>query len=579
MLLKMVENSWRTVHVGLLSSITFKPTTMKNYYLSILFFVGLLSVYGQEKVYIITKEFAYKNFPFQVTVTTELEKRGDLAFKILQDGKTDTFTMVEMKADAFLAHFYNSFLGFHLEEPIDEASIKRKAQEVFDAFQNELSPETSLGPLAGRFTVEREALGYYLFPKSSRRADTVKISEENLKKFGSWTDTAAIQKIAPEFGDVSPSMTLFPTRGKPWARFDRKFALIAKKFTIDSLQIEFNDSNIKNMKIVAHDSARKIYIFHNPFPVPVSSFKELQLLDGYVISNNLDHVIPLRNLMRYDPELSLEGQDYSPDNSVYYYNFSKPALAVHKENLSRVLDARIYTDFLGVNKDNPNGLLQFEIGKKINRRAERIELYGKLRKSLYPLCGISLNSYVYPYFTFTKIEQNNKFFGPTHDTDTINTIDLIRYGDLFAGAKIGLMTLEAPNSKTIFSLELTPQISRFNYETLVGSDSIPTDTVSRHDLVFAVLVGFNIRLLPDSRYGLTFTAFTNYMNLQSDRLKQSNDKYLLGLGMEGFIKAGSELRNKLFFRVRYFTTYHAPNKTLLQLQFGWAFDIVKSKLN
>lgn len=553
---------------------------MKNYYLSILMFAGALAVHAQEKVYIITKEFAYKNFPFQVALTAELEKRSDLVFKITQDDKTDTFTMVEMKGDAFVAHFLNSFSGFNIEDPIDEPSIKGKAQEVFDVFQNELSPETALGPLAGRFTIEKEVLGFYLLSTSSSRQDTVKTpNKENLKKFGSWTDSVAIRKIAPDFGDVPASMTLFPTRGRPWARFDRKFRLIPKKFTIDSLQIEFNDSNIKNIKIVAHDSLRRIYIFHNPFPVPVSSFKELQLLDGYVISNNLDHVMPLRNLMRYDPELSLEGQDYSPDNAVYHYNFSKPTLAVHKENLSRVLDARIYTDFLGVNKDNPNGLLQFEIGKKINRRAKRIELYGKLRKSLYPLCGVSLNSYVYPYFTFTKIEQNNKFFGPTHDTDTINTIDLIRYGDLFAGTKIGLMTLEAPNSKTIFSLELTPQISRFNYETLVGSDSIPTDTVSRHDLVFAVLVGFNIRLLPDSRYGLTFTAFTNYMNLQSDRLAQSNDKYLLGLGMEGFIKAGSELRNKLFFRVRYFTTYHAPNKTLLQLQFGWAFDIVKSKLN
>lgn len=547
--------------------------------------LGLLELKAQEKTIIITKEFAYNNSTIKVKLTSDLSSRSNFVFNILHEPDTSTsFSLTEMKSDVFIVKFYNAIISLGFPDSLTEESIKSKGKEVFDTFQNELGSETKPGPLAGRFTIEKEVLGFYLLSKGAHhdsvtRTELVDLSQNYIKQSGFWDDTTALRQISPDLGKVPASLTLFPTRIKPWKKFDNRFELLAKKFFIDSLQIEFNDSNLKNIKIVAHDSAHKVFIFHNPFPVAVSSFKEIQMLDGYVISNNLDHVIPLRNFMRYDPEVTLEGQDYSPDNEVYFFNFSKPTLPVFKENLSRVLDARIYTDFLGINKNNPNGLLQLEIGKKINRRAERIELYGRIRKSIYPKCGIIFNSYVYPYFNFTKIEQNNKYFGPVSKMDTINTVDLIRYGDLFGGAKLGLVAIEIPNSKTIFSIEVAPQVSRFNYSTLVKSDTVATDTLSQHDLVFSALVGLSARLLPDSRYGITFSAFANYMNLQSDRLLQSNHKSILGLSMEGFIKTGAELRNKLFFRMRYYTTFNDPNKTLLQLQFGWAFDIVKSKLN
>jgi hypothetical protein len=150
---------------------------------------------------------------------------------------------------------------------------------------------------------------------------------------------------------------------------------------VESVRIETEDGAIKN--IIAHFVAPSVktenvspraYVeFKNTFPISISgkfdpeAFSKIRLycLNCWGIQG-LDRFIKLSELLELDIVLENGKEDYSPVNTTVELTPSHPIAELKKEKRSRILEVAAFTDFVGLDQEEPNGLIQFEARRRIN---------------------------------------------------------------------------------------------------------------------------------------------------------------------------------------------------------------------
>jgi hypothetical protein len=80
----------------------------------------------------------------------------------------------------------------------------------------------------------------------------------------------------------------------------------------------------------------------------------------------LDRFIQLSDLLLLDIQPENDKEDYSPVNSVIELRPSHAIAELKKEKRSRILDVAAFTDFVGMDQGQPNGLVQIEAKRKFN---------------------------------------------------------------------------------------------------------------------------------------------------------------------------------------------------------------------
>lgn len=114
--------------------------------------------------------------------------------------------------------------------------------------------------------------------------------------------------------------------------------------------------------------------------------------------------INLGELLDYKPRLEVDRRDYSPmDTAIILYGGQNVTL--YKEQTNKLLEARIYTDFVGLQDDKPNGLVQTEVEKRININSNQLQtprfIYGIFK-------SVGIFQFIKPSITLSKLEQHNK---------------------------------------------------------------------------------------------------------------------------------------------------------------------------
>ncbi|HTE33038.1 MAG TPA: hypothetical protein VK666_21795 [Chryseolinea sp.] len=150
---------------------------------------------------------------------------------------------------------------------------------------------------------------------------------------------------------------------------------------VESVRVETEDGAIKN--IIAHFVAPKIELknasprtyveFKNAFPISISgkfdpeAFANVRLycLNCWGIKG-LDRFIKLSDLLALDITLQNDKEDYSPVNTTIELNPTRTIAELKKEKRSRILEVAAFTDFVGLDQEQPNGLIQFEAKRKLN---------------------------------------------------------------------------------------------------------------------------------------------------------------------------------------------------------------------
>lgn len=399
---------------------------------------------------------------------------------------------------------------------------------------------------------------------------------------------------------------------------------IAIMLPLDKVQVEFDKGTIKNL--IASFSCNKIsktpydIDFRNNMPISVSgkfdndflSEHKIFAYDPVFIQNAYDKEIrdtipkgflldmgyqqkqqvyfKLSELLSYSITLENDKEDYSPADMTYVLTPLQPVVTLTKQLRSKVLTVKAFTDFMGVNKEASNGLIQFEANLNVNfltRRMQRLTFF----PSKYTYQGFLTQANIDAMVT--KIEENNKFLiiGPQSvDSNAlsqgkkaffVSPIDLFRYKSNAIDLSVNLWKFNLPQVKSNFHVNGRFGVSRSNVSdslTLSGNTLNKSDVANERMITYTEAnISGEYEWTPDSDHGFSVGYGFTWISVMSEDVKKVNS--LKGrintLCFSGFLATGQN--SKIFFRWR--LNFQAGNSNLNfnQVQLGYLVDIFSAK--
>jgi len=290
-------------------------------------------------------------------------------------------------------------------------------------------------------------------------------------------------------------------------------------------------------------------------------------------------------------------ENYSPKDQVLLFKDISQPKPIFKENTKDILKARIYSDFVGFDETNPNGLVQTEVSKRFFLNTSSTSSFQNFMYSGY------LNS-IEPSLTLSKIEQNNKFlelspFSPANpgtDMDStvnyVSSLDILRYTSLQIGATLGLAYFSIPKYHFRLQLGVGGYVhqSGFSNELMIRDTAFNAIIQRENEFQANSLVYYpDIRLEfnPDPRFGLEFAYRPTYVALLSNEAlqvdnearfldsdgRQATPKVVNVLQLAASIRVNQEANGQFFFRSNFNLSGGDRNTNFLQAQIGYAFNI------
>ncbi len=288
-------------------------------------------------------------------------------------------------------------------------------------------------------------------------------------------------------------------------------------------------------------------------------------------------VLNLGNVITYDPVTDVNANDISPLPQMVLLDAEQPKAELYREESSRLFEATVYGDFLGVfDTNNPNGIIQTEIDKRffINTKRSGTWLDG----------GFGYWGYLDAQLRFSKIEDNNKFLIAEEKVlsqDSINyftPISIMQHQSFLVGGMLNIFNLENQNAKLNMFLNLGLQFGRSGIQDPEDED--------KHLFLNTLQMPIEIKvhMIPEKRYGLFASNQFVWYDIFSDELTQiySPKKQKLNPPSKWFntteIEAylNTSYTGKLFARYRFTFDGSNVNSNFSQFQFGYSFYILKN---
>lgn len=164
--------------------------------------------------------------------------------------------------------------------------------------------------------------------------------------------------------------------------YSKELSLPYKKHNIHRVEAETEDGALKNITVYLvrsedvkanTSSPTNFIVFKNRFPISMSGkfdyekFSNIDLFcDNCAGILGLTRFIRLMDLIIFDIVYENAKEDYSPSNRTFSISPNHPIEELRKEQRSRILEVAAFTDFIGLDRNEPNGLLQIEARKRIN---------------------------------------------------------------------------------------------------------------------------------------------------------------------------------------------------------------------
>ncbi len=400
---------------------------------------------------------------------------------------------------------------------------------------------------------------------------------------------------------------------------------------VDNISVEFYEGTIKNIfiDVIPKDSTyhsifgNQSIRFRNNMPISISSkfdpdkFQEHSIF----VSNSRDIQTILSKWKYYNVEIDYksainlgeiidikviadnEKEDYSPANGVVELNELKTNIQLKKEKRSKLLTAIAFTDIVGLNANNQNGLVQLEVKRRMN-------LFTKKRNGFFGL-GDRGRSYTgwcnffIPTLSINKIESNNKYLQLRKlNIDTslslkdstshfnINPILLNQYRTFNFQGSLNVFNWNAPNWKLSLHFNYNAAYSNTSLSDSISVSKVRKTNNSGDSLKITRLANQNITRVstfchgpelfleykPESRLGMTVGfGLMNQMILNDFyKVEKKYNKSICGYDIFrfyaiGFLKTNDE--SKLFFRFGYNQSIGNRGNNFYQMQLGYIVDL------
>lgn len=283
--------------------------------------------------------------------------------------------------------------------------------------------------------------------------------------------------------------------------------------------------------------------------------------------------IKVGDVIRYVKTVDVNANDVSPASSTITLNQSNKEEKLYRIETSKLFEARIYTDLLGlVDETNPNGIVQIEFDKRFNLRTQRSDTRNG---------GHGFFQYIDAVFTYSKIESENKFMPPFEISDssgiaTYTPLSIFQNRNYSVGAMLNFWYLENQNSKFDFNIDAGFLFGR----TGLKSGSAETaDEFYTNNLEIPIEFGF--QFIPEKRIRFSIKDRVSWFyvlnkdlslaNYQNDDTSVNNFFNTVNLDL----KVDVSTRGKLFARYRFIHEWDDWNNNFSQFQFGYSFYILK----
>ena len=343
----------------------------------------------------------------------------------------------------------------------------------------------------------------------------------------------------------------------------------------------------------------------------ISSTSNIQDLGSYVLYSDEDYTlekidtwrrIPLQtnsldrralkvrvgDVIRYIRKVDVNANDISPVPQLVILDENDTSNSLHKEATSRLFEAVVYTDFLGVlDEENPNGILQTEVRKKFLLRTKRIDTQWYHDLFLVPLLSEGFGSFQHfeATFKYLKVESDEKFVLPDYFEDVENSLEepyftslsLFRRRIFTVGGNLNLFTMENQNAKLNMTLNGGFHFGR----TGLREGDEATEGIYVNNL--EIPLEFQFFFLPEKRFSLyisdnisyfkTFDAEVNLRTVRDNELQENNEwlnNFTMGLNVN------TSSTGRLFLRYGFTHELNNINSNFSTLQFGYSFFILEN---
>lgn len=390
------------------------------------------------------------------------------------------------------------------------------------------------------------------------------------------------------------------------------------EFRPSSVQLEINRGYLENIivngsasifdykKIEEKDTSKIIPEFHlkfiNDFPFGISSKKDIEQLGNFKLyarfKNGTHYELKLEDFIDVIIEkLELDRKDFSPKDDSYELSLpSENKKIFYKADSKEILQVKIFSDFVGIQDNNPNGLIQLEIDKEIpliTKRFQKPYVVFFLRPFVLNQANIGVLNYFKPQFIYSKIENNNKYLEvtsiPNGDTGGsvgygVSTLDLKQFEVFSVGADFNIFLYDIPNTKSTILFNTGFRFGRT--ELALDQDEPEVHDFPRGftNTLQPSLEGL-LRINGDERFGFEFSYGINW--LLSDELfftqkanvngftdfetfsKSNENNTLQKATILAYLNINKENQGRLFFRYRYNAELGNFKNNFAQLQIGY----------
>jgi hypothetical protein len=310
-----------------------------------------------------------------------------------------------------------------------------------------------------------------------------------------------------------------------------------EKYKVINMSAEIVDGYMENVKVVVEKANMGPYdrqkTFTIPYPVGMSSFKNFRAFSNrYLYDTDKspydeeNFFIKLGELISYSPEYSVERRDYSPKDTSINNLQAGSSLMLHKEESKKLFEVNIFSDFQGFNEAKPNGLLQFDLSKRINVNTIQ---YPSTKGLNWLFTSFGFSQYISPAVSVQKLEEHNKKLNlldldsvrlnpGTTDVSILDknhhryatALALFQYQWLSVGTDLNVFYLNNQSGK--FNICFNAGF-RFGFTDTVDSlttikDGAITKTKFVKDISvsnFQVYPEIRLKFMPDERFNFTFS--------------------------------------------------------------------------
>jgi hypothetical protein len=334
----------------------------------------------------------------------------------------------------------------------------------------------------------------------------------------------------------------------------------------------------------------------------VINLKHIALFEA---NSNKEYFILAGELLNYDYDVKPMTRDFSPANQVIK-SFGGQTVELRKEESSKLLEAIIYSDFLGISNDKPNGLIQTEVSKRININTYRSQGSSKKFFNFFTR-GVGWVQYVKPSVTISKIEENNRYLFPISNDSKVKTktggdslitssftspINVLQYQNLSLGIDLNLLIFESPTLKFYFYANGGFRFGRTSVRDSLRTLNVAGEIVTTGMIDEYIINNFTfypeviLQFLPEERFSLTICDRIQYFlpsfsnpGLQTiDKnmeMQSTTQKVINSIEVMANVKTGTN--GKIFARWRFNSQWGNLNQNFSQVQVGYSFYLLKKQ--